>query len=108
MVIHFAAIRVNDSHRCAETAIANPTNDSHPAPRHDILEVNNYFMSGLVVSSIDKWFMGPVPRFPVHDMGLTGEKQDLSATLERSRKAAESYVPSVSKFAQSWSLALPP
>ena len=29
------------------------------------MEVNDYLMSGLVVSPIDKWFMGPVPRFPL-------------------------------------------
>lgn len=53
-----------------ETTAANPSNDNNATPRHDILEVNNYFISGLVVSSIDKWFMGPVPQFSARDLGV--------------------------------------
>ncbi len=30
-------------------------------------------MSGLVVSSIDKWFMGPVPSFSPRELGLPGD-----------------------------------
>jgi anaphase-promoting complex subunit 4 len=72
--------------------VANPTNESHPPPKHDVLEVNNYFMSGLVVSSIDKWFMGPVPRFTMQDLGIPALGRDLSAVLERSRKATRNLV----------------
>lgn len=50
----------------------NPTTETTPPVRHDILEVNKYLMSGLVVSSIDKWFMGPVPQFKESDLGLPG------------------------------------
>ncbi|KAF9015181.1 anaphase-promoting complex, cyclosome, subunit 4-domain-containing protein [Cyathus striatus] len=55
-----------------ESSVVNAANDN-ATPRHDILEVNNYFMSGLVVSSIDKWFMGPVPQFRSCDLGIPGE-----------------------------------
>jgi anaphase-promoting complex subunit 4 len=80
------AIEIFSHH--TETIIANPSNDTHPSPRHDILEVNSYLMSGLVVSSIDKWFMGPVPRFSSRDLGVLGDKEDLSAVIERAKKVA--------------------
>jgi anaphase-promoting complex subunit 4 len=45
----------------------NMNNDAYeyPHPKHDIPDVNAYLTSGLVASAIDKWFMGPVPRFPL-------------------------------------------
>ncbi len=48
---------------------------SHPSPKHDILEVNEYLMSGLVVSSIDKWFMGLVPKFSPADLGVPAAEE---------------------------------
>jgi anaphase-promoting complex subunit 4 len=42
-------------------------------------------MSGLVVSSIDKWFIGPVPQLAPHDLGLGGEDKDLPSVLQRAR-----------------------
>ena len=59
--------------RLETSAIANTNNDNTPGPKHDLLEVNHYFMSGLVVSSIDKWFMGPVPSFSPRELGLPGD-----------------------------------
>ncbi|KAF4623938.1 hypothetical protein D9613_001828 [Agrocybe pediades] len=47
----------------------NPSIESNYA-RHDILEVNNYFMEGLVTSPIDNWFIGPVPQFSLADLGI--------------------------------------
>ena len=47
----------------------NSPNDGN-IPRHDILEVNNYFIDGLGTSSIDKWFTGPVPQFQAADLGI--------------------------------------
>jgi len=44
-------------------------------------------MSGLVVSPIDKWFMGPVPQFTAHDLGVPEERQDLRAVIARARSA---------------------
>ncbi|TFK41138.1 anaphase-promoting complex, cyclosome, subunit 4-domain-containing protein [Crucibulum laeve] len=72
-----------------EASAANPANDNSVTPRHDILEVNNYFMSGLVVSSIDKWFLGPVPHFHPLDLGIPGENEVCIPTVvERGLGAA--------------------
>jgi anaphase-promoting complex subunit 4 len=71
-----------------ETTSANPSNENNPSPRHDILEVNNYLMSGLVVSSIDRWFMGPVPQFSLRDLGEPGDSQAVSAVIEEARSVA--------------------
>ncbi|KAJ6610891.1 anaphase-promoting complex, cyclosome, subunit 4-domain-containing protein [Mycena sp. CBHHK59/15] len=72
----------------AETIAANAASEIHPQLRHDILEVNNYFMSGLVVSSIDKWFMGPVPQFNPRDLGSADGITDLSTAVEHARTVA--------------------
>ena len=36
-----------------------------PPPKHDILDVSAYLESGLVASTIDRWFLGAVPHFPL-------------------------------------------
>jgi anaphase-promoting complex subunit 4 len=36
--------------------------------RHDVLEVNQYFLSGLKSSPLDKWFLGPFPTFQNEDL----------------------------------------
>jgi len=73
----------------AEITIANPSNDTQAMPRHDILETNAYLMSGLVVSTIDKWFIGPVPRFVPRDLGIHAEDaRPTSLVLERIRSVA--------------------
>lgn len=68
-----------------EILSANPNNDvPSPVIHHDILEVNKYFMSGLIVSPIDKWFMGPVPHFNPRDLGINnGSDSSLSDVLKR-------------------------
>lgn len=70
-----------------ETTRANTPSESTslPAPKHDILEVNDYLMAGLVVSPIDKWFMGPVPQFATRDLGVPGDQHDLKAVMQRAR-----------------------
>ncbi|KAF7320323.1 DEAD-domain-containing protein [Mycena kentingensis (nom. inval.)] len=55
--------------------------------RHDTLEVNNYLTAGITVSSIDKWFMGPAPRFNPEDLGIFAGVGDLRSTLEQARSA---------------------
>ncbi|TFK57285.1 hypothetical protein OE88DRAFT_1744863 [Heliocybe sulcata] len=60
-----------------------------PALKHDFLEVNNYLMSGLVVSPIDKWFMGPVPRFSALDLGVSPGKHSLKEVMGRARRTME-------------------
>ncbi|KAF8216223.1 anaphase-promoting complex, cyclosome, subunit 4-domain-containing protein [Mycena galopus ATCC 62051] len=72
----------------AETA-ANAQPDIHNPLRHDILEVNNYLMSGLVVSSIDKWFMGPVPQFNPQELGIVDGNPTLRITIEQARAAVD-------------------
>lgn len=65
----------------------NSLNDN--ISRHDILEVNNYFKAGLVVSSIDKWFLGPVPRFLPEDLGIPERGvSSLAPMIERARIVA--------------------
>jgi len=74
--------------RCffAEITIANPSNDTQAMPRHDILEANAYLMSGLVVSTIDKWFIGPVPQFVPRDLGIPAEDtRPMNLVLEKIR-----------------------
>ncbi|KAJ3575641.1 hypothetical protein NP233_g977 [Leucocoprinus birnbaumii] len=73
-----------------EIANANPSNEAHAIiPRHDILEVNAYLTSGLVVSSIDKWFIGPVPQFTPRDLGIpTEDTRPINLVLEQIRNVA--------------------
>ncbi|KAJ7181678.1 anaphase-promoting complex, cyclosome, subunit 4-domain-containing protein [Mycena crocata] len=73
----------------AETLAANSPNEMHSHLRHDTLEVNNYFMSGLVVSSIDKWFMGPVPQFNARELGIVNNSPNLYITIEHTRAAVD-------------------
>ncbi|KAI0695596.1 anaphase-promoting complex, cyclosome, subunit 4-domain-containing protein [Cytidiella melzeri] len=51
--------------------IARPTAaGADPIPqRHDLLEVHDYLDSGLVVSSIDKWFTGDIPNYKSREFG---------------------------------------
>lgn len=71
-----------------ETVAVNPATETRPVPEHDMLEVNHYLMSGLVVSSIDKWFMGPIPQFSPEDLGVLGDKQDLQSALNKAHTVA--------------------
>ncbi|KAJ7071011.1 anaphase-promoting complex, cyclosome, subunit 4-domain-containing protein, partial [Mycena amicta] len=59
------------------------TGDFQYQHRHDTLEVNNYLTAGLVVSSLDKWFMGPVPQFNPQDFGVLAGTPDLRSALEQ-------------------------
>lgn len=45
-------------------------------------------MSGLVVSSIDQWFMGAVPQFSSRDLGIPGDDQTLLDVLTRAHLLA--------------------
>lgn len=64
--------RSNRLIRRKETSKANQRTDAHnhPPPRHDILEVNEYLISGLVSSPIDKWFTGSTPSFQPNELGI--------------------------------------
>ncbi|KAF4572895.1 hypothetical protein EYR36_007405 [Pleurotus pulmonarius] len=67
----------------------NTTNEGNTGARYDVLEVNNYFMSGLQASPIDKWFVGPIPNFTPEDFGVPSQRQPLQEVLERARQAAK-------------------
>ena len=69
-----------------ETAKLGSPEAAH-APKHDFLEVNEYLMSGLVVSSIDKWFLGPVPQFPPDIIAPT-HTEDLRTVIDHARAYA--------------------
>jgi len=72
----------------AEVSNVNSPNDGN-IPRHDLLEVNNYFISGLPSSSIDKWFSGPIPEFRPADLGIPNQgKFSLVDQLKRARLVA--------------------
>ncbi|KAG5652103.1 hypothetical protein H0H81_006323, partial [Sphagnurus paluster] len=70
-----------------ETSVANSSNDT-PHPRHDILEVNNYFVSGLSPSSIDKWFTGPIPHLSSEDLGLPEHNDSVLSAVSIAYAAA--------------------
>ncbi len=61
-------------------------NDANSS-RHDILEVNHYFMSGLHESPIDRWFTGPVPCFNLADLNIPETKGiTLSQAIKHARE----------------------
>lgn len=72
-----------------EIAIASNTSDGHtvPQPRHDVLEVDSYLMSGLINSQVDKFFRHGVAHFQSRDLGVPDEPPDLSAAMKRARNA---------------------
>jgi anaphase-promoting complex subunit 4 len=72
-----------------ETANTNPSNDSPPILHHDILEVNNYFISGLAESILDRWFAGPVPSFSLSGLVETRPSQSLFAAMEEALRVIE-------------------
>ncbi|KAI0651841.1 anaphase-promoting complex, cyclosome, subunit 4-domain-containing protein [Trametes meyenii] len=69
-----------------EIARANAADHQQPRPQHDILEVNDYLTSGLIVSQIDKWFMGPAPRFTPESLGVP-QNTNISVALRKARAA---------------------
>ncbi|KAH7911187.1 anaphase-promoting complex, cyclosome, subunit 4-domain-containing protein [Hygrophoropsis aurantiaca] len=69
-----------------EAATANPTAE-RTVPEYDVLEVNNYLMSGLVASDIDGWFLGPIPLFDPASLGIPGQNQMLDDILLQTQVA---------------------
>lgn len=72
-----------------ESTNANPNETSSPNLRYDILEVNKYLTGGLVVSSIDKWFMGPVPQYTLQDLGINATNKTLAEAIKEAKNVAE-------------------
>lgn len=59
-------------------------------PRYDIMQANEYMMSGLAESVLDKWFTGQAPKFSLDELGSVGEvRGDLSEVMERARGVAK-------------------
>ena len=58
-----------------------------PQPRHDVLEVDSYLMSGLINSQVDKFFRHGVAHFQSRDLGVPDEPPDLSSAIKRARNA---------------------
>jgi hypothetical protein len=66
-----------------------PDSQIHIPPRFDIMQANEYMMSGLAESVLDKWFSGQAPRFYLEELGSVGEGTgDLTEVMERARKVA--------------------
>ncbi|KAF9481412.1 hypothetical protein BDN70DRAFT_876389 [Pholiota conissans] len=84
-----------------EVNTVNNTADAS-APRHDVLEVNNYLIDGLASSTIDNWFIGPVPEFQSHDLGILEYKH---STLNEALDRAFEYAGDPSKM--TWQAAYP-
>ncbi|KAJ2920191.1 hypothetical protein MD484_g211, partial [Candolleomyces efflorescens] len=58
-------------------------------PRHDILEVNNYLISGLASSEIDAWFDGKLDPFEPHHLGVpTVPSGTLASVIRRAAAVA--------------------
>ncbi|KAL0071986.1 hypothetical protein AAF712_000909 [Marasmius tenuissimus] len=70
-----------------EIAAANPSNETPPPIQHDILEVNQYIMSGLESSIIDKWFSGAGPSFSLQELGIPAHDLSLPTVLHDAREA---------------------
>jgi anaphase-promoting complex subunit 4 len=81
--IPFMVRKTKHNSDTTETSAANQSNDSASSPRHDILEVNNYLISGLSASSIDRWFTGSAPNFSPQDLGIPGQTDSVTAILEK-------------------------
>lgn len=80
----------------SETVLLGPSSETpNSTPlRHDILEVNQYLMSGLEKSVIDQWFMGPVPTFVPQDLGIPGYNLTVRAALQKAREYLDHRDPS--------------
>ncbi|KAF9229304.1 hypothetical protein BS17DRAFT_689834 [Gyrodon lividus] len=82
-----------------ETIVANPSAESHPNPDHDILEVNGYLMSGLMVSQIDRWFTGPAPQFNPGDLSYSPQTPNSGITLDEALQLAHAALQDASQTA---------
>ena len=66
-----------------------PDSQVHIPSRYDIMQANEYMMSGLAESALDKWFSGQAPKFSLEELGSVGKGTgDLAEVMERARKVA--------------------
>lgn len=54
-----------------------------------MLEVNNYFISGLEESEIDLWFLGSMPSFAPEELGIREHEESIAHALQRAYNAAK-------------------
>lgn len=67
--------------------VANMSGESQAFLDYDILEVNNYLMSGFMASQIDRWFTGSAPQFNPGDLCTSQTPKSLDDALELARTA---------------------
>ncbi|KAL4070952.1 anaphase-promoting complex, cyclosome, subunit 4-domain-containing protein [Scleroderma citrinum] len=70
-----------------ETAAANMTGETQAFLDFDILEVNDYLMSGLMTSQIDRWFTGSAPQFNPGDLFTSQTPKSLREALQLAHAA---------------------
>jgi anaphase-promoting complex subunit 4 len=64
-----------------------PDSQVHIPVRYDIMQANEYMISGLAESALDRWFSGQAPKFSLEELGSVGEGTgDLTEVMERARK----------------------
>ncbi|KAH7883604.1 anaphase-promoting complex, cyclosome, subunit 4-domain-containing protein [Phlebopus sp. FC_14] len=89
-----------------ETAVANPSAESHPSTDYDIMEVNGYLMSGLMASQIDRWFTGPAPQLNPGDLSYSPPTPNSGKTLEEALQLAHAALQDPSQT--TWQPNIPP
>jgi len=90
-VRHFLWILAHYNLKDPPIEVANVVSPNEPnTARHDILEVNHYFISGLTESSIDRWFIGPTPNFTLVDLNIPElQGTTLSQAIDRALKVVD-------------------
>ena len=59
--------------------------------------MNEYLTSSLVVSPIDKWFMGPVARINREGLGVPSENANIKTAIANARAALDRWDQTVQK-----------
>ena len=110
--VHTAFLRPGPSDvNFQETSRANAAGDHHnPRPQHDILEVNEYLMSSLPASPIDKWFTGLAKPVNRESIGVPSERASIDAAIGKALGALDEWdqtvhdvSPSAPRPAHPWS-----
>jgi hypothetical protein len=75
----------------AEGSKITTTADPPPIPvmHHDIVEVNEYLIRGLVQSDVDRFFTGPLPTFSLDELSGLSQDLNLASTMERAERATQ-------------------
>ncbi|KAI6047625.1 anaphase-promoting complex, cyclosome, subunit 4-domain-containing protein [Pisolithus marmoratus] len=70
-----------------EMTVANMSGESQTFLDYDILEVNNYLMSGFMTSQIDRWFTGSAPQFNPGELCTSQTPKSLDEALQLAHTA---------------------